>query len=96
MLKRMPGLNKFRHNKDLYRAKAIIGENDGNDEWPITVKIWRYPHERNWRYYYGCKGELLTPKNGVAYGPKEGAGENFESANAAHAALKEALEKDYA
>ena len=96
MLKTLPGLDRFKHNKDLYRTQAIIGENNGNDTWPINVRIWKEPHEQTWKYRYECKGELLAPKDGVAYGPKYGDGEGYESAAAARRALKEALEKDYA
>jgi hypothetical protein len=60
------------------------------------VRIWQELHEKTWRYRYECKGELLTPKNGVAYGPKYGDGQGFESASAARAELIKAMEQDYA
>ena len=96
MLKKMPTLDRFKKRKQDWRSHIIIGENGGNDEWPIKCRIWSEPHERTWRWSYKCEGELLTPKNGVAYGPKEGSGEGCSSAAAAHQALKEAVEKDYA
>lgn len=95
MLKKMPGIDRFRHSKDLYRAQAIIGENGGNDSWKVNVKIWKYPHEQKWRYTYGCEGSLLTA-TGEAYGPKSGEGEGFDSPVSARAAMIEAMEKDYA
>lgn len=96
MLKKIKTLDRFKRVKNLYTSQAIIGENDGNDTWPVNIRVWKEPHEQTWRYRYECKGELLTPKNGVAYGPKYGDGEGYESASAARNALKEALEADYA
>ena len=90
----MPGLNRFHHQKDLYSSQAVIGENGGNDSWPINIRIWKYPHEKSWRYGYECKGQLLTA-DGVAYEPKRGDGEGYASVLEAHAALKESLEQDY-
>ena len=96
MLKQIKTLDRFKRVKNLYTSQAIIGENGGNDSWKVNIRVWREPHEKTWRYRYECKGELLNPKKEVAYAPKCGEGEGYESAGTARTALKEALEKDYA
>lgn len=96
MLKELPALGRFHHEKNLYAAKAIIGENGGNDEWPVNVKIWHAPHEQTWSFRHWCKRELHAPKIGKVYDAVEGSESGFSSAAEAYSALEAALSKAYA
>lgn len=95
MLKTVKTLDRFHRVNNLYRSHAIIGENGGNDEWPVKIRVWKEPHEKTWRWYYKS-GQLLTPKNGVAYEPKENSGEGCANAAEARKELIAELEKVFA
>lgn len=95
MLKTVKTLDHFKRNNNLYTSQAIIGENDGHDEWPVKIRVWKEPHEKTWRWSYKS-GQLLTPKNGVAYEPMSDCGEGLASASAARKELIEKLEIAFA